>query len=131
MPMNTRRRRPPTKPRRDLLRPKKSAPRAPFNTAAFYAMLPAKPTSNNPDDAKAYHLKIYALLERDAMLLPGSASKLKRHERANLQRLERRWKKRAAGEDARWNVVGAKAGRAYRELEQQYRKPPHPEFADH
>lgn len=86
-------------------------------------MLPPKPTSNAPADAAAFHAEIVKLLKMDATYTDSAGRLFTRSDRANLQRLERRWKKRAAGKDARWNVVGAKPGRAFRELEDQYRVP--------
>jgi hypothetical protein len=93
-------------------------------------MLPAKPLTNDVEDAKAYHLAIFALLHDNAPLHPSSASKLTRTERANLQRLERRWLRRAQGNDPRWNLAGAKPGRLPRVLEATYQRKPDPAWSD-
>jgi hypothetical protein len=105
-----------------------AARRAPDYTAKFYARLPVKPLQADRAAAVDYHAAITDVIDQDAALPPGDPAKLSRHDRHNLQRLERRWRRRAAGEDPRWMVAGVKPGRLPRAIEDCYKRTPHPEF---
>lgn len=111
--------------RKDRRRPESVAP---MFSSRVYEVLGPPPRGTNPNDAKQYHTLIVDLLAYDD--LPISTGKFSRSERQGLQRLERRWRRRADGKDRRWNLVGARAGRLYKELEAQTRPDPDPAWED-
>jgi hypothetical protein len=78
----------------------------PRYSARFYAHLPPAPTLPDRRAARIYLEAIHAA--RIAVLDPPWT----RSERFTLQRLEKKWAKRSAGEDARWNRMGSTPGRA-------------------
>lgn len=82
--------------------------------------LPPLPATFERELAIDYHGAILELLGR-----PGWT----RSEKRSLQRLERRWKKRALGQDLRWALVGDKAGRLPRDQEAAVSPKKHPAWA--
>lgn len=112
----------------------------------YYALLGHPPTEIDADKARSYHVEIMALLDvagppdvpcpacadrfggQDAADYGGLCEHCNgmgdlpqppwtRSERAGLQRLEKRWRRRALGYDKRWLVAGLKIGRLPRETE--------------
>jgi hypothetical protein len=88
-------------------------------TAPFYAGLPAPPTTPDLPAAVAYHA---ALTDRLDTLGPT----LSRVDLTNLRRLERKWRRRCAGDDHRWLVAGTRPGRLPRIVEGSYQGRPDP-----
>ena len=92
--------------------------------ARFYAELPAAPVGADLAGARAYHMAIMELLDRDDQTERGDPGKFTRAERGNLQRLERRWRARVTGTDRRWVMFGAKPGRLPADIEGSLRPAP-------
>lgn len=92
-------------------------------SARFYAWLNSPPTLPDRARALAYLGEVRNVLDRDLTLAPGDPEKLTRPERSALQRIERKWAKRATGQDPRWNAVGTKPGRVSKEIEGTIRRP--------
>lgn len=92
-----------------------------MKTASYYADLGDAPADHTREAATDFHLRIIELLEREGWT---------HQERTNLQRLEKRWGRRARGEDDRWLLVGPKAGRLPRATEQQLRPPADPDWGN-
>jgi hypothetical protein len=78
----------------------------PRYSARFYAHLPPAPTLPDRGAAQSYLVEIRRL-RATPMAPPWTRS-----ERFTLQRLEKKWARRAAGDDARWNRMGSTPGRA-------------------
>lgn len=95
------------------------APRRPKYTRTFYAYLPPAPTTPDAAAARAYWRATCQLLDKGGWT---------RGEWAGLRRLEKRWRRRVDGDDARWNVVGAKPGRLVSELESALKPPTDPSW---
>lgn len=96
-----------------------AAPAAPLYSAPYYPSLPAAPTTND----RAAALKYLSAVQR--LLLDDDKQRALSHiHRTNLFRLYRRWSRRAAGHDARWNIAGTRPGRLPKELE--IKREPHP-----
>lgn len=96
---------------------------APKGTAPFYKWLMPLPTLPDLEMAKLYLASVRNVLEADAKRSAADVDKLTRGQRSTLQRIERKWAKRAAGKDARWNLNGTKAGRITKESEATIRRP--------
>lgn len=96
------------------------APRRALYSRTFYQFLPTAPRAPDREQARVYLQAIHKLIERGGWT---------RAEWAGIRRLERRWARRVAGEDARWEVVGAKAGRLVRELEDALKPLPDPAWS--
>lgn len=92
-------------------------------TATFYRWLNPPPTLPDRDRALAYLAEVRNVLERDLTLPAGDPEKLTRAARSGLQRIERKWAKRATGQDPRWNAVGTRPGRVSKEIEGTIRRP--------
>jgi hypothetical protein len=84
----------------DLMRARPTPRRAPYRD-----LLTAEPTAHTIDAARAYHDGVVALLT------DGPRDGWTKADMASLYRLERRWRRRADGDDARWLLVGSKPGR--------------------
>jgi hypothetical protein len=109
--------------RSPIYRPKLGAPRKrPERTrraysAKFYAHLGPPPDVIDLPLARLYWMRIVDLIDRGGW---------GRNERTVLRRLEARWRKRMLGDDHRWLMVGARAGRLDRGIEQVLRPTPAP-----
>lgn len=91
------------------------APRQPDYSRAYYAHLPPSPDPQDTslETARRYYAAICRCLDIGGWT---------RGEWGGLRRMERRWRRRVDGEDARWAIVGAKAGRLPKELEASFRE---------
>lgn len=90
--------------------------------------LPPLPTTFDRHAAIDYHATLLELLGRGGWT---------RNETRSLQRLERRWKRRALGRDPRWLLAGDRGGRLPRETEAvladaagSLARKPHPDWSD-
>jgi hypothetical protein len=97
----------------------------PDYSARFYAWLDGPPMADDDRThaaAAAYLARIVELLEMDGKRIPndtgrygGAAGALiewTKNEKRNLLRLRARWRRRAAGDDPRWEKYGDRPGRA-------------------
>jgi hypothetical protein len=105
------------------LRTRRHAPwtRRANGSAAFYAELGPTPSVPDLAAARAYHVRVLELVER------GGWTKI---EMMNLKRLEKRWKRRAMGEDGRWLLVGEAGGRLSKEREAATGRTPSPHWTE-
>lgn len=95
-------------------------PRRANRTRGYYAFLPMPPTGNSLIAARTYYGAICLAIDHAGWT---------RGEWAGLRRLERRWRARVNGEDARWSIVGAKPGRLVSDLERAFKPASaHPEW---
>jgi hypothetical protein len=101
--------------------PQPRKPAAPLYSAPYYEQLPTPPTTPDLHAAKVYLAAVRDLLAFD-LSLPKS-KRMARAARSVLQRIERRWAKRAAGKDPRWAVMGSRAGRLTQSDAEQVRGP--------
>jgi hypothetical protein len=114
-----------TRHRRLLLPTAPTRAAARKGSAPFYAYLPAAPTTSDRAAARRHFDAITDLLAvYDELAASGSFPPLSHQHRTNLQRLAHRWRRRAAGDDARWNLAGTRPGRLPKELE--IKREPHP-----
>lgn len=97
-----------------------TGPRLPWYSAAYYAYLGSAPTGTDPTQARTYYRAICHQLDKGGWT---------RSEWTGLRRLEQRWRRRVDGQDARWALFGAKAGRLVKELEDALRPAVSPEWA--
>jgi len=123
-----RRRPPPLPPLRAARKRPESV--APMFSSPVYDRLGPAPVSNNRAGAVVYHARIVELITACESLEVDVALSLTREQHQSLARLERRWRRRAAGLDLRWNLVGARAGRLNRDLETQTRPEPDPAWSE-
>lgn len=96
--------------------------RAP-NSAPYWPRLGSQPTlPDDRDGAAAYHARILAIVAEEGARSAEDPARLSKVDWQNLKRLEARWRRRAAGDDRRWALVGAtKGGRLPKALERDAR----------
>ena len=92
-------------------------PPRPKYSARYYEMLPTPPTLPDRAWALRYLAAIRDLMARSVW------REFTRTEQSGLQRLERKWARRATGQDARWNALGTKPGRTPNAIDSTLRRP--------
>lgn len=88
-------------------------------SAPFYPLIGQPPLEHTRDAADAYWHRVWFTLHDRALSFT-------KHDRRNLQRIERRWRRRALGVDARWLEFGSRRGRLPPAIERRYRPAPDP-----
>lgn len=85
-------------------------------TRSYYRYLPMAPVLPSQEAARGHWQAICTLVDRGGWT---------HDEWTGLNRLEKRWRSRAHGEDRRWLTVGSQPGRLIRPLEATFKPTPH------